>query len=159
MLLNKCREADVRQNNRSVLLHSDISSGSQQEMIRFYESVLRFSQISSLPVKGFLICLAPPSSPEASGHICVRQSSTGDFRHQKMDGNVSAMNKYIQQLPSVPPLLQQMLQLDRVLSPMVQCGSTFVYLSSHSRTCLEWMRKLDVHAWSCVYVCVGGRPR
>lgn len=96
--------------------------------------------------KRFPICLVPPSSSEQSGHICVRQSSAGDFRHWKMNGNVSAMNKYTQQLPFIPPSLQQMLQLDRVFSPMVQCGSTFVYLSSHSLTCLEWMRKLDVRA-------------
>lgn len=68
------------------------------------------------------------------------------------------MNKYTQQLPFIPPSLQQMLQLGSVFSPMVQCGSTFVYLFFHSRTCLEWMRKLDVHAWNCAYLCVGGGP-
>lgn len=53
LLLNKCTPADVRQNNSSVLLlHTNVSSEPQQEMIRFYESVLRFSQISSLPVNG-----------------------------------------------------------------------------------------------------------
>lgn len=53
MLLNKCTPADVRQNNSSVLLpHVNVSSESQQDIIRFYESVLRFSQISSLPVSG-----------------------------------------------------------------------------------------------------------
>lgn len=117
---------------------------------------------SNLPAscKRFLLCLVPPSSSEQSGHICVRQSSTGDFRHQKMDGNVSALNKYTQQLPSVPPSSQQMLQLGRVFSPMVQCGSTFVYLSTHSRTCLEWMRILDVaRSGARAYVCVGGGPR
>ncbi len=64
------------------------------------------------------------------------------------------MNKYTQQLPCIPPSLQQMLELDRVFSPVVQCGSTFVYLSSHSRTCLEWMRKLDVHAQTELHVCM-----
>lgn len=39
-----------------------------------------------------------------------------------------------------------MLQLAAVFFPMEQCGSTFVYLCSHSRPFLEWMRKLDVCA-------------
>lgn len=58
--------------------------------------------------------------------------------------------------PSIPPSLQQMLRPDRASSPMVQCGSTLVYLSSHSFTSLEWMQKLDVSAQNCVYACVGG---
>lgn len=102
---------------------------------------------SSFPAscKRFLISLAPPSSLEWSGHICVRQGSTGDFRHQKMDGNVSAMNKYARQLPFIPPSLQQMFQFGSVFSPMVQCGSTLVYFSSHSSSllvlsgCGNWM--------------------
>uniref|UniRef100_A0A7N6A756 Uncharacterized protein n=1 Tax=Anabas testudineus TaxID=64144 RepID=A0A7N6A756_ANATE len=40
--------------------------------------------------------------------------------------------------------------LGSFFSPVVQCGSTFVYLSHHSSTCLEWMRKLDLRTWSCV---------
>ena len=36
----------------SLLPHADVSSESQQEIIRLYESVLRFSQTSPLPVNG-----------------------------------------------------------------------------------------------------------
>lgn len=54
LLHNKCPSAGVRQNNTSILLllHADVSSESWQEILRFYESVLHFSQISSLPVSG-----------------------------------------------------------------------------------------------------------
>lgn len=52
--------------------------------------------------KRFLISLVPPSSDVWGGHICVSQSSTGD---QKMDWNVSATNKYTQQLAFIHPSL------------------------------------------------------
>lgn len=78
-----------------------------------------------------------PSSHQQGGHICVRQSSAGDLSHSKMDGNESAMNKYTQPLPFILSSLQQMLQPGSLLFPLVQCGSTFVYLSYHSGTCLE----------------------
>lgn len=94
-----------------------------------------------------------PSSHQQGGHICVRQNSAGDLSELKTDGNESAMNKYTQTPPFILSSLQQMLQLGSALSPLVQCGSTFVYLSYHSGTCLEWMRKLDLHAWNHVCMC------
>ncbi len=140
-LLNKCTPADVRPNNSSILLpHANVSSESQ---ILWISVTFQSNFLASC--KRFLICLAPPSSHEQSGHICVRQSSTGDFRHQKMDGNASAMNKYTQQLPFIPSLIATDVT---ARSCFLSHGAMWFHfcLFVPLIPVLEWMRKLDVHA-------------
>lgn len=124
-----------------------------------YESVLRFSQISSLPVSGSWSALYHRHlMSRADTSVWGKAPQETSVTRRWMEMHQQWINTPNNFPSSLPPSLQQMLQLGSVLSPMLQCGSTFVYLSPRSRTCLEWMRKLDVHAWSCVDVCVGERP-
>lgn len=115
-----------------------------------YESVRQLSEITYVPVTG-------PWSASNRRHQ-MKKVDTSVWASAPQETSVTKRWMEVHQrwvntpnnFPAfIPPSVQQMLQLAGVFFPMVQCGSTFVYLCTHSRPCLEWMWKLDVQAWSC----------
>lgn len=133
----------------------NVSRKSRQEMIGFYESVLRFSHIYSLPVNGSWSALYHRH------HMSRTDTSVQGEAPQETSITRRWMEMYQQWINTPNNFPSSLPHCNRCYSSvvfslflMVQCGSTFVYLCSHSRTCLEWIRKLDVQLMElCICMC------
>lgn len=144
---NKYTPADVRQKQlpHPSPPYMSVSSRSQQEMIRFYESVLRFSQISWLPVNASWSAeyrRHPLSRADTS--VCGRAPRETSVTRRWMEMYQQRINTP-NNFPSSLPLCNRCQSVVELSLPWCNVVPLlFIYLP-HSRTCLEWMRKTRMY--------------
>lgn len=138
LLLNKCTRADVRPDSSGLLPRANVSSDCRAGNDQILWISVTFQSDFLASCKRFPVRPAPPSSYEQSGHICVcvRQGSTGDVSHQKMDGNVSARINTPNNFPSSLPHCNRC------------CGSVVFFLSHGAM----WFHFLFIYALIAVLV-------